>query len=90
MGLPDPDNFLFVRILPYTPKVSGQLKLYHRERICFHQLLAATRRRKKITKPPTLSAAPLSINQATLSARAPFNQPDNFERARPFQSTRQL
>jgi hypothetical protein len=53
-------------------------KLYHRERICFYQLLAAIRRRRKITKPPTLSA------------RAPFNQPSNSERARPFQSTKQL
>ncbi len=44
----------------------------------FHQLLAATRRRIKITKPLTLSAC------------AHFNQPGNFECTRPFQSTRQL
>jgi hypothetical protein len=50
--------------------------LYHREWICFHQLLAATRRRIKITKPLTL--------------RAPFNQPRNFERAHPFQTTKQF
>jgi hypothetical protein len=55
----------------------------------FHQLLAATRRRRKITKPLTLSA-PISINQTTLNVRAPFNESGNFERARPFQSTRQL
>ncbi len=36
------------------------------------------------------ACAPLSINQATLSARSPFNQSGNFELACPFQSTRQL
>jgi hypothetical protein len=44
----------------------------------FYQLLAATRRRRKITKP------------LTLRARTPFNQPGNFGRARPFQSSKQL
>jgi hypothetical protein len=48
-------------------------KVYYRERICFHQLLAATR----ITKP------------LTLGARTPFNQAGNFGHARPFQSARQ-
>jgi hypothetical protein len=47
-------------------------------RSIFHQLLAATRRRRKITKPLTLSVC------------AHFNQPSNFERMRPFQLTKQL
>ncbi len=74
--------------------------MYHRKWICFHQLLTATRRRRKITNLPVWACAPLSINQATLSARpfqstkqlwacAPFNQLSNFERAHPFQSVRQ-
>ncbi len=65
-----------------------KMTLYHRERICFHLLLAATRRRRKITKPLTLHA-PISINQATLNSRSHFNQPGNFEHPRPLQSIRQ-
>ncbi len=66
-----------------------KMTMYHRERICFHQLLAATRRRRKITKLLTL-CTPISINQATLNSCAHFNQPNNFECTHPFQSTRQL
>jgi hypothetical protein len=44
----------------------------------FHQLLAATRRRRKITKPLTLSAC------------AHFSQPSNFERVHPLQSAHAL
>jgi hypothetical protein len=45
----------------------------------FHQLLAATKRRRKITKPPSLGRAP--FNQVSNFGRAPFNQVSNFGRA---------
>jgi hypothetical protein len=45
----------------------------------FRQLLAATRRRRKITKPPSLGRAP--FNQVSNFERAPFNQVSNFGRA---------
>ncbi len=66
--------------------IQAGLHLYHRERICFHQLIAATRRRRKITKPPSLGRAP--FNQVSNFGRAPFNQVGN-KGARPFQSSRQ-
>jgi hypothetical protein len=42
----------------------------------FHQLLAATRRRRKITKPPSHGHAP--FNQVSNFGRDPFNQVSNF------------
>ena len=55
----------------------------------FHQLLAATRRRRKSPNLSLWAQALTSINQATLSAGAHFYQPSNFERRRSLQSTKQ-
>ncbi len=45
----------------------------------FHQLLAATRRRRKSPNLSLWAQAFTSINQATLSAGAHFSQPSNIE-----------
>jgi len=83
------NNVLYRYLYQFTVVLTLTLRLYHRERICFYQLLAATKRRRKITKPLTLGGgrarpfqsskqlcerAPLSIKQATLRTRAPFSQ----------------
>jgi hypothetical protein len=65
----DPDPAFFVIYLQDIVSPRADL---------FYQLLAATRRRRKITKP------------LTLGARTPFNQASNFGCARPFQSSKQL
>ncbi len=56
----------------------------------FHQLLAASRRRRKLPNLSLWAQALTSINQATLSSWAHFNQLSNFELVSPFQSTKQL
>jgi hypothetical protein len=77
--------------------------LYHRERIYFSSTLSCNKKEEKnhhtshfervrpfqSTK-QLWARAPISINQATLSTCAHFNQPSNFEGVRPFQSTKQL
>jgi hypothetical protein len=57
--------------------------MYHRERIWFSSTLSCNKKEEK-NHQTSRSLAPISINQATLSARDHFNQPGNFERTRPF------
>jgi hypothetical protein len=76
--------------------------VYHRERIYFSSTLSCNKKEEKnhqtshfervrsFQSTKQLRArALISINQATLSACAHFNQPSNFECVRPFQSTKQ-
>ncbi len=76
--------------------------LYHRKRIYFSSTLRCNKKEEKNHQTSHFEHArpfqssrqlwarvPLSINQATLSVRAPFNQSVNFEHARPFQPARQ-
>ncbi len=70
-------------------KIVRKTFMYHRERICFSSTLNCNKKEEKNHQTSHFERAPLSINQATLSVRAHFNQPINFERARPFQPERQ-
>ncbi len=67
------NNVLFRYLYQFTVVITLTLRLYHHERICFHQLLAATMRRK-IPNLSLWARMPLSIKQATLRAHAPFSQ----------------
>ncbi len=64
--------------------------MYHRQRIYFSSTLSCNKKKEKNHQTSHFQRAPTSINQATLSACTHFNQPSNFERVRPFQSTKQL
>jgi hypothetical protein len=59
-------------------------EVYHRERICFHQLLA-NKKRRKITKPPNMGA-PL-VNQVSNMGAPLVNQVSNM--GAPCQSNKQ-
>ncbi len=58
--------------------------LYHRERICFSSTLSCNKKEEKNHQTSHFEPVPLSINQATLSARAPFNQPGTLSARAPF------